>query len=247
VSFGRYHTPINWWNTAYHHGQWLQTTIGRPEMIQFGGRFLPVHFVGALMEGAVPAGGWNVNYKAGIGNGRASVISRAGDAGDVNGNRAWLLNGFSKPDKPFGLEFGGSFYRDLVTLPASGDFDETIVGGYVIWHKEDPEIIAEFANVRHQDEPGAKPGTWSHAYYIQGAYRLPWQNRLWKPYARFEHVGVNPGDVVFATVLDLDQTLVGLRYDASQFAAIKGEFRTWTRGDESLRNYGGFLQISFTF
>ncbi len=23
VSFGRYHTPINWWNTAYHHGQWL--------------------------------------------------------------------------------------------------------------------------------------------------------------------------------------------------------------------------------
>ena len=77
VSFGRYHTPINWWNTAYHHGQWLQTTIARPEMIQFGGRFLPVHFVGALMEGGVPAGGWNLNYKAGVGNGRASVISRA--------------------------------------------------------------------------------------------------------------------------------------------------------------------------
>ena len=57
VSFGRYHTPINWWNTAYHHGQWLQTTIARPEMIQFGGRFLPVHFVGALVEGALPAGG----------------------------------------------------------------------------------------------------------------------------------------------------------------------------------------------
>jgi len=247
VSFGRYHTPINWWNTAYHHGQWLQTTIGRPEMIQFGGRFLPVHFVGALMEGGVPAGGWNVNYKAGVGNGRASVISRAGDAGDVNGNRAWLLNGFSKPDKPFGLEFGGSFYRDLVTVSASGDFDETIVGGYVIWHKEDPEIIAEFANVRHQDDPGAKPGTWSHAYYIQGAYRLPWQNRLWKPYVRFEHVGVNPQDVVFASVPNLDQTLLGLRYDASQFAAIKGEFRTWTRGEASQRNYGGFFQISFTF
>jgi hypothetical protein len=54
-------------NTAFHHGQWLQTTISRPEMIQFGGRFLPVHFVGALVEGAVPAGGWNVGYKGGIG------------------------------------------------------------------------------------------------------------------------------------------------------------------------------------
>ena len=53
ISAGRYHTPINYWNTAFHHGQWLQTTISRPEMIQFGGRLLPVHFVGALLEGAV--------------------------------------------------------------------------------------------------------------------------------------------------------------------------------------------------
>ena len=36
VSVGRYHTPINYWNTAFHHGQWLQTSIARPEMVQFG-------------------------------------------------------------------------------------------------------------------------------------------------------------------------------------------------------------------
>src|SRR5580700_9120157 len=23
ISFGRYHTPINYWNTQYHHGSWL--------------------------------------------------------------------------------------------------------------------------------------------------------------------------------------------------------------------------------
>src|SRR6266849_2193747 len=82
VSFGRYHTPINWWNTAFHHGAWLQTTISRPEMTQFGGRFIPVHFVGSLVEGSTPASGWNVSYQAGIGNGRGNVISRGGDAGD---------------------------------------------------------------------------------------------------------------------------------------------------------------------
>src|SRR5688572_31726495 len=27
MSLGRYHTPINFWNTEYHHGQWPQTTI----------------------------------------------------------------------------------------------------------------------------------------------------------------------------------------------------------------------------
>ena len=77
LSFGRYHTPINYWNTAFHHGQWLQTTISRPEMTQFGSSFLPVHFVGSLIEGAVPAGGLNLNYNVG-GNGRGQIISRPG-------------------------------------------------------------------------------------------------------------------------------------------------------------------------
>ncbi len=94
LSFGRYHTPINYWNTAFHHGQWLQTTISRPEMTQFGGSFIPVHFVGSLAEGAIPAGGLNLNYAAGMGNGRGQVISRGGDFADINNNRAWLVNAF---------------------------------------------------------------------------------------------------------------------------------------------------------
>ncbi len=246
VSFGRYHTPINYWNTAFHHGQWLQTTVARPEMIQFGGRLLPVHFIGMLVEGAVPAGGWNLNYKGGVGNGRASVISRGGDAGDSNGNRAWLANVFSKPDRWYGLEFGGSLYGDKITLASTRQFSEQIVAAHVAWQKEDPELIAEFANVRH-DEIGNRSVMWSHAFYVQGAYRLPQFNRLWKPYVRFEHTGINAVDDVFQGVLNLDGTTAGVRYDASSFAAIKGEFRTWTRGAETRRNYGGFFQVSFTF
>src|SRR5438128_1215597 len=115
VSFGRYHTPINWWNTAFHHGQWLQTTISRPEMVQFGGRFIPVHFVGALIEGGVPASGLNVHYEAGVGNGRSSVISRANDAGDNNARPAWLATVFARPDAPFGLQVGGSASFDRIT------------------------------------------------------------------------------------------------------------------------------------
>jgi hypothetical protein len=126
VSFGRYHTPINWWNTAFHHGQWLQTTISRPEIMQFGGRFIPVHFVGALVEGGVPAGGLNLNYQAGIGNGRGNVISRGGDAGDNNARPAYVFNAFAKPDQAFGLQVGGSFYLDRISQPglyfASGLF-----------------------------------------------------------------------------------------------------------------------------
>ena len=246
-SVGRYHTPINYWNTAFHHGQWLQTTIQRPEMIQFGGKFLPVHFVGALVEGAVPASGWNLNYKAGVGNGRGSVISRAGDAGDINGNRAYLVNAFAKPDFAYGLEFGGSYYHDLLTIPTSvPNIGEQIVSAHVAWSREDPEFIAEFAGVRHEVVGTTSP-TWNHAFYVQGAYRLPQFDRLWKPYYRFEHIDIGAGEVAFATVPMLDESTVGVRYDATQLAALKFEYRTWTRGPNTLRNHGGFFQLSFTF
>src|SRR5260221_8972232 len=87
VSVGRYHTPINYWNTAFHHGQWLQTSISRPEMTQFGGRFIPVHFVGGLLEGALPAGGMNLNYNVGMGNGRGGPSPVGGCPGGARGPR----------------------------------------------------------------------------------------------------------------------------------------------------------------
>jgi hypothetical protein len=246
VSAGRYHTPINWWNTAYHHGQWLQTTITRPEMIQFGGRLLPVHFVGALVEGSVPSGGLNVNYQAGIGNGRAAVISRGGDAGDVNDSRAFLFNGFIHPDRLYALQAGGSFYTDKLNPTTGGTFDERIVSAHVVWTREDPELIAEFANIRHQ-ATGSTIAYWTHAYYVQGAYRLPTLNHVLKPYARFEHIAVPAADGGFSGVPSLDMTTAGLRFDATTYAAIKIEYRTWTRGPGTVRNNGGFAQVCFTF
>ena len=245
VSVGRYHTPINYWNTAFHHGQWLQTTINRPEMIQFGGRFLPVHFVGALVEGAVPAGGWNIGYKGGIGNGRAAVISRAGDAGDSNDDLSYLANVTSKPDALYGLETGASFYVDTIVPAIGGRVGERIVAAHVAYQKETPEIIAEYAGVRHDQDGGST--LWSHAWYVQAAYRLPGNAKKWKGYYRFEHIDVAAGDVVFATVLPLDGSTVGLRFDASTFAAIKGEYRSWTRAAGSARDQGGFFQLAFTF
>lgn len=246
VSFGRYHTPINWWNTAFHHGQWLQTTISRPEMAQFGGRFIPAHFVGALAEGVLPSGGWHVNYQAGVGNGRGNVISRAGDAGDNNDRPAWLLNVFTKPDRAFGLQLGGSAYVDRVTVAGRPEFAERIVSAHAVWQREDPEIIAEVAHVHHE-QVGGTLSTSNLAYYVQAAYRLPSTARLWKPYYRFEHIDIDANDVVFAGVPKLDGSTIGVRYDISTYAAIKSEIRVRRRIANQPRTNGWFLQIAFTF
>ncbi len=221
LSFGRYHTPINYWNTAYHHGTWLQTSISRPEMVQFGGSFLPVHFVGALAEGAFSAGGLNLNYDFGIGNGRGQVISHGGDFGDINRNRAWLANLFVKPDFLYGLQVGGSIYRDKVNPAGEPGAREWIRSAHIAWQRETPEFIAEFADVTHEPLSG---GVTSHsqAAYAQTAYRLPAHLKLWKPYYRFEYIHVPLSDQIFkGLVPSFSASTAGVRYDIASFCRIQ--------------------------
>src|SRR6185503_17299511 len=117
---------------------------------------------------------------------------------------------------------------------------------HAVWQKETPEVVFEYAAVRHRDRL-THAVAWTPAFYIQVAHRLSVANDLWKPYFRFEHIDVNRADAMFAVVPSLDQATFGVRYDASTFGAVKAEYRTWTRGAATLRNHGGYFQLCFTF
>jgi hypothetical protein len=245
LSFGRYHTPISYWNTAFHHGAWLQTTIARPEMVKIGGIFIPVHFVGLLTEGNIPSGGLHVAYEVGLGNGRGSIFSRAGDAGDVNNNRAWLANVFARPARLYGFQVGGSFYKDEITQLNGANIREWIASTHVVWTKETPEFLAEFANSHHQDLLTGQTFN-TPAFYVQIAYRLPWLERTLKPYFRYDYIQPPPGEPILSDTRYQGSTL-GLRYDISNFAAFKSEYRNFQRLASEPRVNGAFFQTSFTF
>lgn len=242
ISAGRYHTPINYWNTAYHHGLWLQTTVSRPEMIAGGGTFQPVHFVGVMAEGSVGPPAAGLGYNAGVGNGRSAILSRAGDAGDVNGNRAWVGKVFARPAAVAGLEAGGAIYHDELTLVGAPDLKELIASAYVALARETPEIIAEFTHVRHRD-PAADRGYNSHAYYVQAASRLA-QWPAWKPYVRIERLS-GDADPVFGALRTTVSSL-GVRYELADLAALKAEYRN-TRRHSAADVNGLYLQAAFTF
>jgi len=251
ISFGRFHTPIGYWNTAYHHGAWLQTSIDRPFFVKVGGTFTPLHFVGALAEGNIPSGGLGLGYNVGIGNGRGDIISRPGDAGDINNNRAWVAKLFARPAKAYGLELGGSFYRDKITLPSGLNYREWIGTGYLVWTKGAPEFLAEFDNVNHRNIVTNAVSN-SNASYVQLGYRLPWFERTVKPYYRFEYTHMPLGEQVF-TYQPQVESIFGLRYDISNFAAFKSEYRYSASHpaqgiNPALPTINGlFFQTAFTF
>ncbi|HEY1265534.1 MAG TPA: hypothetical protein VGF06_18540 [Terriglobales bacterium] len=245
VSFGKYHTPLGYWNTAFHHGAWLQTTISRPEMVQFGGTLIPIHFVGLQVEGNIPSGSMGLSYSLGLGNGRGSLLSKAGDNGDANSNRAWVAGIASRPSRFYGLQMGASVYRDELTPVGGTSRREWIEDAYVAWTKERPEVLAEFANVHHSDILTGQIFN-TQAFYVQLAYRFPWRENKWKPYYRFEYIH-RPESEPDWNVTDLVGSTVGVRYDITNYAAFKGEYRNTRHGIGEPRVNGAFFQTAFTF
>jgi hypothetical protein len=144
---------------------------------------------------------------------------------------------------------GVSLYRDKITLPITGpngnNFREWISAAHVVWTKESPEFLAEIANVHHRNIL-TNAVTNNTAFYVQVGYRLPWFEKTLKPYYRFEHTHTPLSEQVF-TNQDLVGSVLGLRYDISNYAALKSEYRNSKRLPGDPRVNGLFLQTDFTF
>lgn len=245
LSAGRYHTPIGYWNSAFHHGAWLQTSTTRPEMVKFGSKLVPIHFVGVLLEGNIPATSLGLDYKMGFGNGRHSNIALAGDAGDINGDKAWMLQINSRPKSVYGLQFGLGYYNDEVSLAPSPDVRESTVSAYAAWTKESPEVIIEYLHSDHEQIIDSSVSGNVDAWYAQFAYRLKGKNDQWKPYVRLEHQEIDDSDPLLgAEGLNQEAGILGVRWDFNPYAALKAEYR-----NEEFNNGGredNFrLQLSF--
>jgi hypothetical protein len=245
LSAGRYHSPIGYWNSAFHHGAWLQTTTSRPEMAKFGSKIIPIHFVGVLLEGSLPQNKLGLSYSAGFGNGRHENIAQAGDAGDINSERAWLFQVNASPHRFFGLKTGIGYYSDRVSPGDRPDIDEKTLSAYVAWENESPEIIFEYLHSEHEFVADSSVNGDVDAWYAQFAYRLSGRKNVWKPYARYEKTEVDDTDPLLGDQgLDYEAAILGVRWDFSPYAALKGEYRN-EEFDSGGREDNFRLQVSF--
>jgi len=68
---GRYHNPLGYWNTTFHHGAYFQNSISRPAISNFedDGGILPMHILGLLLDGSFEFSEKKINYQLGFGLG----------------------------------------------------------------------------------------------------------------------------------------------------------------------------------
>ena len=131
---------------------------------------------------------------------------------------------------------------DAATITAAGTFTvRTTVGAVVV-----PGTVTYNAGTNTATFTPTSPLSNSIAYYAQTAYRLPWLERLWKPYYRFEYIHIPRSDTLFRLVPGERASVVGFRYDVASFAAVKLEYRNVARPGLPRVN-GAFAQTSFVF
>jgi hypothetical protein len=247
ISAGRGHTAIGFYNTAYHHSTWLQTTEDRPFLYEFEDRggILPIHIVGASASGLIPSGSLGLHYVAEVGNGRESRDPLndepvQNEISDQN-RKAFNLALFARPEAVPGLQTGFSVYRDVLAPANSPRIGETILAAHAVLIRAKYEWLNEALLVRH-----ATFGT-SSVFNTPGFYtQVSRQFGSFRPYFRYQYVNVANNEPVFPDVALRHGPTLGLRYDASEFVALKFQYDYTFLRDQPGVN-GLSLQLGFTF
>jgi hypothetical protein len=241
---GRFHTPFGYYNTAFHHGNYIETTVDRPRFVEFEdqGGIMPSHTIGLLATGAV-----NVNendkikYDVFLGNG--SRIIPASDGNTVGiplGNQEDFNSvGDDNSNIAVGGRIGYSFDNELlVGVHALSETVDTydgdnvrlnstklnFYGGYYFFEKDNWESIGEYYRFHNEDLSGNSGFHSSWAAFAQLSYSF---NNVWTPYLRLEKAALDQTDNYFASLQSgrtYNRQILGLRYDFNKSAALKFEY-----------------------
>lgn len=235
---GRFHTPYGNWNTAFHHGQQIQTAASRPRFVEFEdkGGILPAHAVGMMATGTMRAGTGKLGYDVYVANGNriADGVLDFNPYQDDNANKMVGANvRYAFAGELDGLTVGAHAMRQQVSEVGAvnavlGTTSMNMAGVYTVLDRDDWEVISEYYRFRNKDLSG-QTGTYSSwAGFAQIGYTF--SNRF-TPYLRWEKASLDQRDHYFAAQesgRSYQRKVVGLRYALNPLTAIKFEFNHGT-------------------
>ncbi len=221
VQMGKFHTPLGYWNNAYHHGELLQPTMARPFAVKFEdeGGVMAVHTTGLSITGD-NIGKLNFGYDVMVGNGIGSS-----PVWDNNNSKSVTMNFRIEPIE--GIKLGASFYNDFVTANSVTPFREdtvkvgtnqNIFNGYLVIKKSNLEVISEYYKINNKN---AMMGTTSHdAFFAYAGYTI---NKV-TPYVQFDYMKYDTKDFMYLNN-NKNLTTIGFRYELAPLAVFKAGYR----------------------
>jgi hypothetical protein len=228
---GRFHNSIGLWNTLYHHGAFLQTSITRPRFIEFEdkGGIIPTHSAGLWGSGHAPTAIGRVSYDLYVANG-PTIRDRSLDINTFTDDTSNKLVGFNagiRPDGPlsgwtFGLHGLGANVNAVSSANAILSATRVRLGGAYFQYESDAwNLLGEYYRQHNRDEL-TSIATSNNLWFAQASHSFG----AFVPYMRYERASLDPLDVYFRSLLygrSYRRAVVGLRYDVNQRSAIKTE------------------------
>jgi len=229
--FGRYHNPVGFWNSEYHHGSYLQTAISRPAILEFedDGGILPTHLTGLLIEQTVNTAQSSWRYAFAIGAG--PYFNQHLEAVDLfrsEDNSVKLVSSLRLSWHPSRSEDSqvGLFVSSATIPGEASTFEELkqFVGGvYTDWHFQSMRLTSALYSINSDIK---KAGQDVDGSFINGYLQLEIPlGADWTPYGRFEKSQGAEGDpfLHYAHTFIRDRSLIGVRYDVTTNQSIKLE------------------------
>ncbi len=228
---GRYHTPLGHWNTAYHHGQQLQSSITRPRFIDFEDRggLIGAHSVGLWANGQFSRSGYKLGYDLYLSNGN-TIQGRVLDFHPFSDSDSSMNLGFNLRLQPQGAWSGltvgahgvtGSVKVNDETGAALGRSRLRMLGAYTTYEAGDWDIAAEAYRFGNRvDGQAGKQG--STLWYLQLGHEFG----DWQPFVRLESASLSQADPYFtaqASGRSYRRSVVGVRYALAPRSAFKFE------------------------
>ncbi len=252
---GRFHTPLGYWNTAFHHGQQIQTSVRRPQFLDFEdkGGILPVHSVGLWGTGGVVLGDGKLTYDLFVGNAPSieDAVLTMNMAGATQFRPSYGANiGYAFRGALDGFKAGLHWLRGNVQdVTASNWTALNITGGYFLYTDDPWELISELYRFDNKDLKGktGTHGSWALAGQLARTFGR------WTPYGRGEWTGLNQRDPYFRDMesgRSYTRGAFGIRYDLTAKAALKFEIRRTMTKETTGGRHGetaGETQFSIRF
>jgi len=266
IRAGRFHNVIGYWNTAYHHGAQLQTTVGRPFFLEFEDEngVLPVHMVGLWYDGHYDTHAGRAALSVMFGNG-ASITGdgttgppielNPDSAGDADNDKAVSARLAFNPSAVRGLGVGVSGQIGKVNLVSVGGgipddtIDQTIYAADLEYLANNVELLAEYYAWNNDSKTNNKSYD-SSAYYVQVGYMVMDQ---FTPYARYESLDATADPYFNAVGMTAGANRTksiatfGVRYDINYRSALKVEMRAIDDPDMDGASNEEVVQWSFSF